>query len=164
MDEHEENARNVILKKHHETLKLEAEARRRCAVAQEKFAGYMIEYIELERKRQKLESEKQRQRKELGAIFGLTQRISDSRQSVMLAMTQAISNSESVPIDRLVDAYGRLRSKLLGVFGEEDEDVENIPIVNVEGSDSVVKKLNELNVALGEMYGYALGKFWEILP
>jgi hypothetical protein len=45
-----------LIDKQKATIELEPEANRRMAVAQEKFAGYLIEYIESEREKQKKKS------------------------------------------------------------------------------------------------------------
>jgi hypothetical protein len=60
----------------------------------------------------------------------------------------------------MLEIYGNLRNDIIKIFEKTDPQVNNLPqIPNVGGSP--YSYLQQLNVSLGQLFGYVLGKWFE---
>jgi hypothetical protein len=149
-----------------ETEVLNAEVQRRESVVYEKIAGFLIEKIQSER-------EKLKDKNKAFYLLGIMLRISELRNQIQLEYFQNLQRTESgvfalrlsdshketlKPMLNLVlDFYERLRTELIEKFETEDKSVKNFPKIETPVSDSE-KVLIELNICLGQLYGYVLSK------
>ena len=147
-----------------ESKKLDMEGLRRQQVAQMKFYGWLIEWIQSQR-------DKLKQKKKIGNWLTLLQRVTDLRTQVMveyLSMTRyGIEHllEESMmrsPVRKMIEIYNALKQDLSESLYEEDSKRYNLP--HIEGTfTDPLPKLSELNVCLGQLLAHAFGKLYEYI-
>jgi len=166
MTEKDDRKLEKITKIQNETEVINAESQRRFMVVNEKIAGWLIEKIQSER-------EKLKDKTKAFYLLGIMLRIGDLRNYILLEYFQNLQRTESgvfslrlsdsqketlKPMLNLVlDFYERLRTELIENFETEDKSVKNFPKIETPFSDSE-KVLTELNICLGQLYGYVLSK------
>jgi archaellum component FlaC len=109
--------------------------------------------------------------------MGLAQRIVDFRNQVTfeyvtLSLEQTKKGAEEqatffshlealrLTIPKMLEIYGNIRNDIIKIFEKTDPQVNNLPkISNVE--ENVFSYLQQLNVSLGQLFGYVLGKWFE---
>jgi len=134
-----------ITKKQIEAMELEAEAKRRYAVAQEKLAGYLIEFIESER-------EKQKKKKLMGCILGCFMKVTDFKNNIQMAMI-----NPNVKYTLLIETYEALVNETLDIsklLGEQPPEFLDL---------SEIDNLQGLYVATGQLQWYLFGKLIECI-
>lgn len=143
---------------------LSAESYRRFQVAQEKLAGWLIEWIESQRVKLK-------EKKKIGVLLGILLRILDLRTEVMKAHLSIhepqISKFHPLKITRkMVEVYNSIRTDLSSFLIEEDKKLPSLPSISDRPSElfDPESKLIELYVCLGQLSGYVLGKLYEFIP
>lgn len=155
-----------IKKKWMESEELSAESFRRQQVAQEKFYGWLIEWVQSQRYTMK---EKGR----LALLSGVLQRTTDLRNHVLLEYLSHMQSGKfellltgeqesrlKPTVMRMVELYRNIRIDLTELF-KDDPMSENLPHVPT----SIVSldfKLKELNMCLGQITGYVFGKIFEL--
>jgi len=169
-NENMKNKLDKITAKMLESQEMNAESLRRQQVAQTKLYGWFIEWIESERG-------KLAKKQTVGPIMGMAQRIVDFRNQVTfeyltLSLEQTKKGAEEQvtffshldalkqTIPKMLEIYGNLRNDIIRIFEKTDPQVNNLPqIPNVGGSP--YSYLQQLNVSLGQLFGYVLGKWFE---
>ncbi len=165
----DEAKRNLekIKKKLMKSEELGVEASRRYQVANEKMAGYLIEFIESQR-------DKLKEKGKLGRLLGILLRISDLRTQVItevlreqslkklgplnrLSMIHAIHNT-----DKMVEVYRQIGNDLTNFFYHEDSKSLNLLYLNILSIEPE-SKLIQLNVCLGQLQGLVLGRLYEFV-
>ncbi len=149
-----------------ETAIMNAESQRRLMVVNEKVAGWLIEKIQSQRAILK-------DKNKAYTLLGLLLRLNDLRNSIQMEYIQNLKKDESgvfslqlsdchrekiKPLLKLtLDFYEKLRTELVYRFETEDKFVRDFPKIETSISDSE-KLLLELNICLGQMQGFVLGK------
>lgn len=136
---------NKIIKKQIETTETKAEADRRLAVAYEKFGGYLIEYIEIERRKQK-------KKQFVGSIFGCYMRTCDLRSNLLFSMTK---NEYNFSI--FINSYEIIQKEVLNITKLLEKPEPEFPIINETNS------AQDLNIAVGQIEKYLLGLLIECM-
>lgn len=155
-----------ITKKYVESQELDVEALRRYSVANEKLAGWMIEFIESQRSKLK-------DKKKVGRLLGILLRINDLRTQVMteyltlrVEPLKKIRPLRTFPLlqatRKMIEAYNQIRTDLASFFYHEDSKSTNLPYVTSISIDPE-SKLIQLNVCLGQLQGIVLGRLYEFL-
>jgi hypothetical protein len=155
-----------IAKIKNETAIINAESQRGLMVVNEKVAGWIIENIQSQRAILK-------DKNKAYALLGLLLRLNDLRSSVQMEYVQNLKKDESggfslqlsdahkekiKPLLTLtLDFYEKLRIELVYRFEVKDKFVRDFPKIETAISDSE-KLLIELNICLGQMQGFVLGK------
>lgn len=155
-----------IAKKWKESQELSAESFRRQQVAQEKFYGWLIEWIQSRR-------DKMKEKRRVALLSGILQRITDLRNYVLmeylsnmqsgkfeLLLTEEQESKLKPVIKKMVELYGNIRIDLTELF-KDDPMSRNLPHVP-RNIDRVDFKLKELNMCLGQITGYVFGKIFEL--
>jgi len=156
-----------IRKKWMESEELSAESFRRQQVAQEKFYGWLIEWVQSQR-------EKMKEKGRVARLLGISQRIVDLRNHVLmeylshqqsgkyeLVLTEDQKSKLKPIVIKMVELYINIRIDLGELF-KDDPTSRNLPHVrkNIINLDF---KLKELNMCLGQLNGYVLGKMSEFI-
>ncbi len=155
-----------IRKKQMESQELNAESFRRQQVAQEKFYGWLIEWIQSQR-------HKMKEKKRVALLSGISHRITELRNHVLmeylshmqsgrseLLLTEEQESKLKPSVVKMVELYRNIRIDLSELF-KDDPMSRNLPHVPRK-VDSVSFKLKELNMCLGQMMGYVFGKIFEL--
>jgi len=155
-----------IRKKWMESEKLSAESFRRQQVAQEKFYGWLIEWVQSQRVKMK-------EKKRVALLSGILQRITDLRNHVLMEYLSHIQSdkfelllseeqeSKLKPVVmKMVELYRNIRIDLTELF-KDDPMSRNLPHVP-RSMTSLGFKLKELNMCLGQLMGYVFGKMMEL--
>jgi len=155
-----------IRKKWMESQELSAESYRRQQVAQEKFHGWLIEWIQSQRYKMK---EKTR----VALLSGILHRITDLRNHVLmeylshiqsgkfeLLLTEEQESKLKPSVMKMVELYRNIRIDLTELF-KDDPMSRNLPHVP-RSIANVGFKLKELNMCLGQLMGYVFGKMMEL--
>ena len=155
-----------IVKIKNETAIINAESQRRLMVINEKVAGWIIEKIQSERAILK-------DKNKAYSLLGLLLRLNDLRSSIQIEYFQNLKRDESGVFSLQIsdyhkekirsilkialDFYEKLRIELIYRFEAEDKFVKDFPKIetSISNSDSL---LIELNICLGQLQGYVLGK------
>ena len=140
--------------------KLNVEAYRRYQVANEKLAGFLIEFIESQR-------EKLKEKRKVGLLLGIFLRINDLRTQVILEYLsireQPLKTLTMIhATKKMIEVYEQIRTDLASFFYHEDSKSLNLPYISSEDIDSE-SKLIQLNVCLGQLQGLVLGKLYEFV-
>jgi len=146
-----------IRKKLMESEELNVEASRRYQVANEKLAGYLIEFIESQRG--KLE-----EKKKVGRLLGILLRINDLRTQVFFEMVREIQSKRFpslVLLQNMSEVYEGIISELSDYL-KEDAESPNLPSLSNEPL-LPEDKLQNLNICLGQLQGFVLGKLYQFL-
>jgi len=147
-----------------ESKKLDAEGLRRQQVAQMKFYGWLIEWIQSQR-------DKLKQKKKIGRWLALLQRITDLRTQVMIeylsmpryGLESLIEESRMrSSVKKMVEIYGTLKQDLGELLYKEDSKLYNLPYIESEVKHPITK-LSELNVCLGQLLALTFGKLYEYI-
>lgn len=149
-----------------ETAIINAESQRKLMVVNEKVFGWLIEKIQSERAILK-------DKNKAYHLLGLLIRLNDLRSSIQMEYFQNMKKDETgvfslqlsdhhkekiKPMLKLtLDFYEKLRTELLERFEAEDKFVRDFPKIETSISDSETL-LIELNICLGQLLGYVLGK------
>ena len=149
-----------------ETAIINAESQRKLMVVNEKVAGWLIEKIQSQR-------EIVKDKNKAYTLLGFLLRLNDLRNSIQMEYVQNLKKDESgafflklldahkdkiKPLLKLtLDFYEKLRTELVYRFEAEDKFVRDFPKIETSVSDSE-KLLIELNICLGQMQGFVLGK------
>ena len=155
-----------IKKKMMESQELDVEASRRYSVANEKLAGFLIEFIESQR-------DKLKEKQKVGRLLGILLRINDLRTQVMteylyfriepLKKLRPLKTLPTLQATRkMVEVYNQIRTDLAGFFYHEDSKSVNLPHISRQPIDPE-SKLLQLNVCLGQLQGLVLGRLYEFL-
>ena len=155
-----------IRKKLMESQELDVEASRRYSVANEKLAGFLIEFIESQR-------DKLKEKKKVGRLLGILLRINDLRTQVMteylyfriepLKKLRPLKILPTLQATRkMVEVYNQIRTDLASFFYHEDSKSVNLPHISRQSIDPE-SKLIQLNVCLGQLQGLVLGRLYEFL-
>lgn len=155
-----------IKKKMMESEELNVESYRRFQVAQEKLAGWLIEWVQSQR-------HKMKEKGRLALLSGILQRTTDLRNHVLL---EYLSNMEhgkyelhlseeqqirlKPTVMKMVELYRNIRIDLTELF-KDDPMSRNLPHVP-RRIISLDFKLKELNMCLGQITGYVFGKIFEL--
>ena len=155
-----------IKKKLMESEELNVEASRRYQVANEKLAGWIIEWIESQR-------DKLKEKRKVGLLLSILLRINDLRTQVMMEYLSIrekpltkLRPLKILPMidatNKMVEAYEQIRTDLASFFCHEDSKSLNLPLIS-SGPIDPETKLKQLNVCLGQLQGLVLGKLYEFL-
>ena len=158
-----------IRKKLVERQELDAEASRRYSVANEKLAGFLIEFIESRR-------DKLKEKKKVGRLLGILLRINDLRAQVIteylfiqgeplraLAKLRPLKTLPRIQTTmKMVEVYDHIRTDLASFFYHEDSKSLNLPHITSKLIDPE-SKLIQLNFCLGQLQGLVLGRLYEFL-
>ena len=155
-----------IRKKWMESEELSAESFRRQQVAQEKFCGWLIEWVQSQRVKMK-------EKKRVALLSGILQRITDLRNHVLmeylshmqsgkfeLLLTEEQESKLKPIVMKMVELYRNIRIDLTKLF-KDDPMSRNLPHVP-RSITSLDFKLKELNMCLGQITGYVFGKMMEL--
>lgn len=134
-----------LIDKKKATIELGLEAKRRMAVAQEKFAGYLIEYIESER-------EKQKKKKLVGDLLGSYLKINNLKNHINIAL--GMRNNQ---FGALIITYDTIKSDVLRI--SEKFGIEKPEFLSINGHNSI----HDLYLAVGHIEGYIVGKLVECM-
>ena len=156
-----------IAKKQMEGAELSAESFRRQQVVQEKFWGWVIEWVQSQRGKMK-------EKRRVALLFGISHRITELRNQVLmeylsymqpskleLLLTEEQESKLKPSVMKMVELYRNIRTDITELF-EDDPMSRNLPHV----SRSIVNlniKLKELNMCLGQITGYVFGKMMEFI-
>lgn len=165
-DEDLKNKLEKIRKKLMDSQELDVEASRRYSVANEKLAGFLIEFIESKR-------DKLKEKKKVGRLLGILLRINDLRTQVMteylyfsMEPLKKIRPRKILPTlqatRKMVEVYNQIRTDLASFVYHEDPKSVNLPYISSELVDSE-SKLIQLNVCLGQLQGLVLGRLYELV-
>jgi len=155
-----------VKKKLMESQELDVEASRRYSVANEKLAGFLIEFIESQR-------DKLKEKKKVGRLLGILLRINDLRTQVMteylyfrIDPLEKLRPLKTLPMlqgtRKMVEIYNQIRTDLASFFYHEDSKSVNLPHISRQPIDPE-SKLIQLNVCLGQLQGLVLGRLYEFL-
>jgi len=150
--------------------KLNAEIQRRLLVAEMKSAGFLIELIESKRHNLK-------QKSKIPSLISISLRLTDLKTHiVMLYFPFVLQKTESeewkltlseiqkkmlIPlIEKMIEAYERIRLDLVNLLEKEDSTIKNFLQIKSEITD-LESKLTELNLCVGQLSGFVLGKLAE---
>lgn len=155
-----------IRKKWMESEELSAESFRRQQVAQEKLYGWLIEWVQSQRVKMK-------EKKRVALLSGILQRITDLRNHVLmeylshiqsdkfeLLLTEEQESKLKPIVMKMVELYRSIRIDLTELF-KDDPMSRSLPHVP-RSITSLGFKLKELNMCLGQLMGYVLGKMMEL--
>jgi len=156
-----------VQKKLVETKELDAEASRRYGVANEKLAGFLIEFIQSQR-------DKLKEKKKVGQLLGILLRINDLRTQVMteylsfyVEPLKKIRPVRILPViqatRKMTEAYDQIRTDLASFFYQEDSKSIFLPHISSSGLIDPESRLIQLNVCLGQLQGLVLGRLYEFL-
>ena len=157
---------NKIKKKLVESQELDVEASRRYSVANEKLAGFLIEFIESQR-------DKLKEKKKVGQLLGILLRINDLRTQVMteylsyrVEPLKKLRPLKTLPMiqatRKMGEVYDQIRTDLASFFYHEDSKSLNLPHITSRPIDPE-SKLIQLNVCLGQLQGLVLGRLYQFL-
>lgn len=154
-----------------ELEKLNAEIQRRLLVAEMKSAGFLIELIESKRYDLK-------QKSKIPSLISINQRLTDLRTHILMLYLPSIQRTENgelrftfsetqkkkfTPlIKKMIEAYKRIRLDLVNLLEKEDSTIKNFLQIKGETTD-LASKLIELNLCVGQLSGFVLGKLAEAL-
>jgi soluble P-type ATPase len=134
-----------LIDKQKATIELGLEAKRRMAVAQEKLAGYLIEYIESER-------EKQKKKKLVGDLLGSYLKINNLKNHINIAL--GMRNNQ---FGALIITYDTIKSDVLRI--SEKFGIEKPEFLSINGHNSI----HDLYLVVGHIEGYIVGKLVECM-
>jgi hypothetical protein len=155
-----------IRKKWAESEELSAESFRRQQVTQEKFYGWLIEWIQSQR-------DKMKEKTRVALLSGILHRITDLRNHVLmeylshiqsgkfeLLLTEEQESKLKPSVMKMVELYRNIRIDLTELF-KDDPMSRNLPHVP-RSIANMGFKLKELNMCLGQLMGYVFGKMMEL--
>jgi Zn-dependent M32 family carboxypeptidase len=144
-----------------ESQKLDVEGLRRQQVAQMKFYGWLIEWIESQR-------DKLRQKGKIDHWIALFQKITDLRTQVMIeyvsmpryGIEHMLEESRMrSSVQKMTEIYGTLKRELVELLQEEESRHYDFPEIE-KSTDNSMSRLSELNVCLGQLLGHVFSKLY----
>lgn len=165
LDEKLSKKLDKIREKWMESEELSAESLRRHQVAQEKFYGWLIEWVQSQRVKIK-------EKRRVALLSGILQRIIYLRNHVLmeclshmqsgkfeLLLTEEQESKLEPVVMKMVELYTNIRRDLAKLLND-DTLLKTLPFVSRNIFD-LDFKLKELDMCLGQLAGYVFGKMME---